>query len=158
MRGHGDSRGWAPSPPVGDTGTGDPRDKGAPPGTKWGGQEGTLCHLPPHRRCLPACPALVSLDLSANPSITATGLRALLRALDRRSEGLRFLSLAGTTTAGTGSIAGTGTELTAPISPRPPPGCSVDGSLDNAIWAETAGKIRELRLGRGHRQLFWQSP
>ncbi|NWR56076.1 TONSL protein, partial [Bucorvus abyssinicus] len=46
-------------------------------------------------RCLPACPALVSLDLSANPGITVTGLRTLLRALYGRSEGLRFLSMAG---------------------------------------------------------------
>ncbi|XP_054241396.1 tonsoku-like protein [Indicator indicator] len=46
-------------------------------------------------RCLPACPALVSLDFSANPGITTAGLRSLLNALDERHQGLQFLSLAG---------------------------------------------------------------
>ncbi|XP_054023510.1 tonsoku-like protein [Dryobates pubescens] len=46
-------------------------------------------------RCLPACPALVSLDFSANPGITTAGLRSLLSALEERHQGLQFLSLAG---------------------------------------------------------------
>uniref|UniRef100_A0A8C2KX62 Tonsoku-like protein n=1 Tax=Cyprinus carpio TaxID=7962 RepID=A0A8C2KX62_CYPCA len=32
-------------------------------------------------RCLPVCPSLVSLDLSANPSVTSVGLQSLLNAL-----------------------------------------------------------------------------
>ncbi|XP_074713993.1 tonsoku-like protein isoform X2 [Strix uralensis] len=70
-------------------------------------------------RCLPACPALVSLDFSANPGISTAGLRALLSALDQRSRGLRFLSLAG---------------------------CAVEAPLDAATWAGIAGKIRDFRL------------
>ncbi|XP_067148676.1 tonsoku-like protein [Apteryx mantelli] len=70
-------------------------------------------------RCLPACPALVSLDLSANPGISAVGLRALLSALAERCEGLRYLSLAG---------------------------CSVEGPLDGAAWAAAAASVRDLRL------------
>uniref|UniRef100_A0A452HRP4 Tonsoku-like protein n=1 Tax=Gopherus agassizii TaxID=38772 RepID=A0A452HRP4_9SAUR len=46
-------------------------------------------------RCLLVCPALVSLDLSANPGITVVGLRMLLSALGERNQGLRYLSLAG---------------------------------------------------------------
>ncbi|XP_064010535.1 tonsoku-like protein isoform X2 [Pogoniulus pusillus] len=46
-------------------------------------------------RCLTACPALVSLDFSANPGITTAGLRSLLNAVDERHQGLQFLSLAG---------------------------------------------------------------
>ncbi|GAB0181184.1 tonsoku-like protein [Grus japonensis] len=75
-------------------------------------------------RCLPACPALVSLDFSANPGIGAAALRALLHALEERSQGLRFLSLAG---------------------------CSV--RLDEATRAEIAAKIQDFRLcGRHVRQ------
>uniref|UniRef100_A0A8D2KSB0 Tonsoku-like protein n=1 Tax=Varanus komodoensis TaxID=61221 RepID=A0A8D2KSB0_VARKO len=46
-------------------------------------------------RCLPRCPALVALDLSANRAVGTAGLQALLRALDERGHGLQFLSLAG---------------------------------------------------------------
>ncbi|XP_064296614.1 tonsoku-like protein [Phalacrocorax carbo] len=74
-------------------------------------------------RCLPACPALVSLDFSANPGIGAAGLRALLSALEERGQGLRFLSLAG---------------------------CSLEGPLDDATWARTTGNIRDLRLCGRH--------
>ncbi|XP_069636325.1 tonsoku-like protein [Haliaeetus albicilla] len=74
-------------------------------------------------RCLPACPALVSLDFSANPGISTTGLRTLLSALEERSQGLQFLSLAG---------------------------CSVEGPLDDTTWARTAGKIQDLRLCGRH--------
>ncbi|XP_062424560.1 tonsoku-like protein [Rhea pennata] len=70
-------------------------------------------------RCLPACPALVSLDLSANPGVGIAGLRALLSALAERREGLRYLSLAG---------------------------CSVQGPLDAATWAAAAASVRDLRL------------
>ncbi|OPJ81228.1 hypothetical protein AV530_011478 [Patagioenas fasciata monilis] len=69
-------------------------------------------------RCLRSCPALVSLDLSANPGIGVTGLRALLDALGERGRGLRFLSLAG---------------------------CSVDGPSDTATWAKIS-LIQDLRL------------
>ncbi|XP_040399714.1 tonsoku-like protein, partial [Cygnus olor] len=74
-------------------------------------------------RRLPACPSLVSLDLSANPGISAVGLRTLLSALGERSQGLRYLSLAG---------------------------CSVEGPLDGTTWARAAAGVRDLRLcGRG---------
>ncbi|KAM9257796.1 tonsoku-like protein [Morus bassanus] len=90
-------------------------------------------------RCLPACPALVSLDFSANPGISAAGLRMLLSALEERSQGLQFLSLAG---------------------------CSVEGPSDDATWARTAGNIRDLRLcgrrvSRGDRRdvgKAWRGP
>ncbi|KAM6125778.1 LOW QUALITY PROTEIN: tonsoku-like protein [Pterocles gutturalis] len=68
-------------------------------------------------RCLPACPTLVS-DLSAIPGIGAAGLRALLCALEERSQELRFLSLAG---------------------------CAVDGPLDATTWARIAANILDLR-------------
>ncbi|KAK2510428.1 hypothetical protein Q9233_017752 [Columba guinea] len=70
-------------------------------------------------RCLPSCPALVSLDLSANPGVGVAGLRALLDALGERGRGLRFLSLAG---------------------------CSVDGPSDAATWAKITSLIQDLRL------------
>uniref|UniRef100_A0A674I303 Tonsoku-like protein n=1 Tax=Terrapene triunguis TaxID=2587831 RepID=A0A674I303_9SAUR len=70
-------------------------------------------------RCLPVCPALVSLDLSANPGITVVGLRTLLSALGERNQGLRYLSLAG---------------------------CSVRGPLDSTTWARVSADVRELRL------------
>ncbi|XP_064364035.1 tonsoku-like protein [Dromaius novaehollandiae] len=70
-------------------------------------------------RCLPTCPALLSLDLSANPGVGIAGLRALLSALAERREGLHFLSLAG---------------------------CSVQGPLDADTWAAAAARVRDLRL------------
>ncbi|XP_034615365.1 tonsoku-like protein [Trachemys scripta elegans] len=70
-------------------------------------------------RCLPVCPALVSLDLSANPGITVVGLRTLLSALGERNQGLCYLSLAG---------------------------CSVRGPLDSTTWARVSADVRELRL------------
>uniref|UniRef100_A0A674I331 Tonsoku-like protein n=1 Tax=Terrapene triunguis TaxID=2587831 RepID=A0A674I331_9SAUR len=80
----------------------------------------TLTHLfPLGPRCLPVCPALVSLDLSANPGITVVGLRTLLSALGERNQGLRYLSLAG---------------------------CSVRGPLDSTTWARVSADVRELRL------------
>ncbi|XP_037237201.1 tonsoku-like protein isoform X1 [Falco rusticolus] len=74
-------------------------------------------------RCLPTCLALASLDFSANPRISATGLRTLLSALEERSQGLEFLSLAG---------------------------CSVEGPLDDTTWARAASQIRDLRLCSQH--------
>uniref|UniRef100_A0A8C4UFX7 Tonsoku-like protein n=1 Tax=Falco tinnunculus TaxID=100819 RepID=A0A8C4UFX7_FALTI len=74
-------------------------------------------------RCLPTCPALASLDFSANPRISAMGLRTLLSALEERSRGLEFLSLAG---------------------------CSVEGPLDDTTWARAASQIRDLRLCSQH--------
>ncbi|CAM9307284.1 unnamed protein product [Bubo scandiacus] len=94
-------------------------------------------------RCLPACPALVSLDFSANPGIGAAGLRALLGALDQRSRGLRFLSLAGMARPRHRQHPPSPGELTAtPL----PPGCAVEAPLDAATWAGIAGKIRDFRL------------
>ena len=46
-------------------------------------------------RCLPCCPSLISLDLSANPEITRVGLEELLSALQMRPQGLGFLGLSG---------------------------------------------------------------
>ncbi|KAM6340289.1 tonsoku-like protein [Alca torda] len=74
-------------------------------------------------RCLPACPAQVSLDFSANPGISTVGLWALLSALEERSQGLQFLSLAG---------------------------CSMAGPLDDRTGARAASKIRDLRLCSQH--------
>uniref|UniRef100_A0A452HRN6 Tonsoku-like protein n=1 Tax=Gopherus agassizii TaxID=38772 RepID=A0A452HRN6_9SAUR len=70
-------------------------------------------------RCLLVCPALVSLDLSANPGITVVGLRMLLSALGERNQGLRYLSLAG---------------------------CSVRSPLDSTTWARVSADVHELRL------------
>lgn len=45
--------------------------------------------------CLPVCPSLVSLDLSANPDISRSSLQELLDALQQRPQGLDFLGLSG---------------------------------------------------------------
>ncbi|KAJ7428607.1 hypothetical protein BTVI_00142 [Pitangus sulphuratus] len=85
-------------------------------------------------RSLPSCLSLVSLDLSANPGISTEGLRTLLGALEKRSRGLEFLSLAG---------------------------CSV-GPLDEPTWTRSTGMIRDLRLCgrrvRSDQRLFWKGP
>lgn len=47
-------------------------------------------------RCLPVCPSLVSLDLSANPAVTSAGLRSLLDALVEAQRPLTHLNLQGT--------------------------------------------------------------
>ncbi|XP_077207393.1 tonsoku-like protein isoform X2 [Paroedura picta] len=70
-------------------------------------------------RCLPACCSLVSLDLSANPDISLTGLRTLLAALQERQKGLQFLSLAG---------------------------CSIRGPLDPPTWKQLSASVRHLQL------------
>ncbi|XP_066426276.1 tonsoku-like protein [Molothrus aeneus] len=46
-------------------------------------------------RALPACPSLLSLDLSANPGLGSGTFRKLLEGLGRRGRGLERLSLAG---------------------------------------------------------------
>lgn len=46
-------------------------------------------------RCLPCCPSLTSLDLSANPEVSCASLEELLSALQERSQGLSFLGLSG---------------------------------------------------------------
>jgi hypothetical protein len=52
-------------------------------------------HVPCHCRCLPCCPSLTSLDLSANPEVSCASLEELLSALQERSQGLSFLGLSG---------------------------------------------------------------
>lgn len=51
--------------------------------------------FPPCLRCLPLCPSLVSLDLSANPEVSSAGLEELLSTLQKRPQGLSFLGLSG---------------------------------------------------------------
>uniref|UniRef100_A0A4W4H037 Tonsoku-like protein n=1 Tax=Electrophorus electricus TaxID=8005 RepID=A0A4W4H037_ELEEL len=46
-------------------------------------------------RCLPICPSLVSLDLSANPSVTSEGLYSLLSALGEAKRPLTHLNIQG---------------------------------------------------------------
>ncbi|KAM6148285.1 tonsoku-like protein [Rhynchocyon petersi] len=70
-------------------------------------------------RCLPLCPSLVSLDLSANPKVSSAGLEELLSALQERPHGLSFLSLAG---------------------------CTVQGPLDPGLWDKIVKHLQELRL------------
>lgn len=52
-------------------------------------------HYFPCLRCLPLCPSLVSLDLSANPEVSTAGLEELLGTLQERPQGLSFLGLSG---------------------------------------------------------------
>lgn len=51
--------------------------------------------FPCYSRCLPYCPSLVSLDLSANPEVSGASLEELLSALQERPQGLSFLGLSG---------------------------------------------------------------
>ncbi|XP_041929072.1 tonsoku-like protein [Alosa sapidissima] len=51
-------------------------------------------------RCLPVCPSLVSLDLSANPDVTSAGLHSLLMALREARRPLVQLNLQGCQVAG----------------------------------------------------------
>ncbi|XP_037384389.1 tonsoku-like protein isoform X2 [Talpa occidentalis] len=74
-------------------------------------------------RCLPRCPSLASLDLSANPEVGRAGLEGLLSALQERPRGLRFLSLAG---------------------------CAVRGPLGAGLWAQAGARLRELQLCSRH--------
>ncbi|XP_017367154.1 tonsoku-like protein [Cebus imitator] len=70
-------------------------------------------------RCLSLCPSLISLDLSANPEISCASLEELLSALQKRPQGLSFLSLSG---------------------------CAVQGPLGLGLWDKVAGQLRELQL------------
>ncbi|XP_061028188.1 tonsoku-like protein [Eubalaena glacialis] len=70
-------------------------------------------------RCLPLCPSLVSLDLSANPKISCAGLEELLSALQGRPQGLSFLGLSG---------------------------CAVQGPLGLRLWDNLTVQLRELQL------------
>uniref|UniRef100_A0A6J0VIJ2 Tonsoku-like protein n=1 Tax=Pogona vitticeps TaxID=103695 RepID=A0A6J0VIJ2_9SAUR len=90
-------------------------------------------------RCLPVCPSLVSLDLSANPKVSIVGLRTLLLALEKRTPGLQFLGLAG---------------------------CSVEGPLDHLAWTKLSARVCCLqlcsrRLSRDDQQdvaALWRGP
>ncbi|XP_039109989.1 tonsoku-like protein isoform X2 [Hyaena hyaena] len=70
-------------------------------------------------RCLPLCPSLISLDLSANPDIGRVGLEELLSALQVRPQGLTFLGLSG---------------------------CAVQGPLGLRLWDGITTQLRELQL------------
>ncbi|XP_053786041.1 tonsoku-like protein isoform X2 [Desmodus rotundus] len=70
-------------------------------------------------RCLPLCPSLVSLDLSANPEVGCAGLQDLLSALQQRPQGLSFLGLAG---------------------------CAIQGPLGPGLWDQIAARLQELQL------------
>ncbi|TRY91787.1 hypothetical protein DNTS_021911 [Danionella cerebrum] len=51
-------------------------------------------------RCLPVCPSLISLDLSANPSVSASGLQSLMHSLDEAQRSLKYLNLQGCQVSG----------------------------------------------------------
>ncbi|XP_045633324.1 tonsoku-like protein isoform X1 [Ursus americanus] len=70
-------------------------------------------------RCLPCCPSLISLDLSANPEISCVGLEELLSALQMRPQDLSFLGLSG---------------------------CAVQGPLGLGLWREITARVHELQL------------
>ncbi|XP_059971458.1 tonsoku-like protein isoform X1 [Mesoplodon densirostris] len=74
-------------------------------------------------RCLPLCPSLVSLDLSANPKISCAGLEELLSALQGRPQGLSFLGLSG---------------------------CAVQGPLGLRLWDNLTVQLQELQLCSRH--------
>ncbi|XP_062935624.1 tonsoku-like protein isoform X2 [Cynocephalus volans] len=70
-------------------------------------------------RCLPLCPSLISLDLSANPEISRTSLEELLSTLQERPQGLSFLGLSG---------------------------CTIQGPLGRDLWDRITTQLRELQL------------
>ncbi|KAB5562260.1 hypothetical protein PHYPO_G00015870 [Pangasianodon hypophthalmus] len=70
-------------------------------------------------RCLIVCPSLVSLDLSANPSVTSAGLHSLLNALDEARRPLTHLNLQG---------------------------CQVCGPWDAVCLDSLAERVQDLRL------------
>lgn len=70
-------------------------------------------------RCLPCCPSLTSLDLSANPEVSCASLEELLSALQERSQGLSFLGLSG---------------------------CSIQGPLNSDLWDKILLQLQELQL------------
>ncbi|XP_012414241.1 tonsoku-like protein [Trichechus manatus latirostris] len=69
--------------------------------------------------CLPFCPSLVSLDLSANPEVSCASLEELLSALQERPRGLSFLSLSG---------------------------CAIQGPLGMGLWDKITAHLQELQL------------
>ncbi|XP_041528214.1 tonsoku-like protein isoform X1 [Microtus oregoni] len=74
-------------------------------------------------RCLPCCPSLVSLDLSANPEVSCASLEELLSALQERPQGLSFLGLSG---------------------------CSIQGPLSSDLWDKIFVQLQELHLCSRH--------
>ncbi|XP_070320427.1 tonsoku-like protein isoform X3 [Odocoileus virginianus] len=74
-------------------------------------------------RCLPLCPSLVSLDLSANPEVSGAGLEELLATLQKRPQGLSFLGLSG---------------------------CAVQGPLGLDLWDKVVAQLQELQLCTRH--------
>ncbi|KAM8786169.1 tonsoku-like protein [Rhynchonycteris naso] len=70
-------------------------------------------------RCLPLCPSLVSLDLSANPDISSAGLEELLTVLQEPSRGLSSLDLSG---------------------------CAIQGPLGPGLWGKIVARLQELQL------------
>ncbi|KAK3538198.1 hypothetical protein QTP70_033122 [Hemibagrus guttatus] len=70
-------------------------------------------------RCLSFCPSLVSLDLSANPSVTSAGLHSILSALGEARRPLTLLNLQG---------------------------CQVCGPWDMACLESLAERVKDLRL------------
>ncbi|XP_006162498.1 tonsoku-like protein [Tupaia chinensis] len=74
-------------------------------------------------RCLPLCPSLTSLDLSANPGISGTSLKELLSSLQERMQGLSFLGLSG---------------------------CAVQGPLSRGLWDKIFTQLQELQLSNRH--------
>ncbi|XP_027713504.1 tonsoku-like protein [Vombatus ursinus] len=70
-------------------------------------------------RCLPICPSLISLDLTANPNISCASLEEILSTLQERNSGLDFLGLSG---------------------------CSIEGPLGRCTWEKITSQLRELQL------------
>nr|XP_044999782.1 tonsoku-like protein isoform X3 [Jaculus jaculus] len=70
-------------------------------------------------RCLPCCPSLISLDLSANPEVSCTSLEELLSALQERRQGLSFLDLSG---------------------------CNIQGPLGPSLWDKMTLQLQGLQL------------
>ncbi|XP_074059135.1 tonsoku-like protein isoform X2 [Macrotis lagotis] len=70
-------------------------------------------------RCLPICPSLISLDLTANPKISCASLEEILSTLQERNSGLDFLGLSG---------------------------CSIEGPLGSCTWEKITSQLRELQL------------
>ncbi|XP_012397430.2 LOW QUALITY PROTEIN: tonsoku-like protein [Sarcophilus harrisii] len=70
-------------------------------------------------RCLPICPSLISLDLTANPKISCCSLEEILSALQERNSGLDFLGLSG---------------------------CSIEGPLGSCTWEKITSQLQELQL------------
>ncbi|KAM9708437.1 tonsoku-like protein isoform 1-T1 [Menidia menidia] len=57
-------------------------------------------------RCLPSCPALVSLNLSGNPSVTSAGLHSILKCIRQAARPLAHLNLQGCQVSGPWDVEG----------------------------------------------------